>query len=192
MRTFLARLTVRASDWAMALAEIGIALMMFHVVTEIVSRRLFRVSLDAVPEIVGYYYMASVIFLSLAYVTRAEGHVAATLFTDLLPIKVQSLLMGIVLVILGGVMTVFAWQMGIEAVRMTRIGEFHQGATLNLPTWPSRWFPPVGAVLMALMAFLMALDKLIGQQTVAQVATEDLPPEQQPEQQEEQLRKELA
>ncbi|MBB4124306.1 TRAP transporter small permease [Martelella radicis] len=178
MRQVLGRLTARATDWAMAVAELGIALMMFHVVAEVISRRLFRVSLDSVPEIVAFYYMASVVFLSLAYVTRADAHVAATLFTDMLPERAQRLLSGVVLLILAGVMAALCWQLGVEAVRMTQVGEFHQGATMNLPKWPTRWFPPLGTGLMALTALLMGLDKLTDRQTVPSAWERNVPSEE--------------
>lgn len=178
MRGLASRFTARVTDILMFLSEVAIGLMMLHVVTEIFSRRLFRVSLDSVPEIVAFYYMASVIFLSLAYVTRADAHVSATLFTDLLPERAQQILMGFVLMILAGVMVVIAWQTGTEAMRMMRIGEFHQGASMNLPKWPTRWFVPAGAGLMALVSFLMALDKFTGRPLFPGVDADEVPAEQ--------------
>lgn len=179
MRRLANRIVARSTDIAMALAELAIALMMMHVVIEVLSRRLFRFSLDSVPEIVAYYYMSTLIFLALAYVTRADSHVSATLFTDLLPDRVQRILTGVIFVILAATMLVMAWQMGHEALRMTRIGEFHQGASINLPRWPTRWFAPLGAVLMALVAILMAIDKFTNRDTFPGVGQEDRTPEQQ-------------
>jgi len=150
----------RASKLAMTVAEIAIALMMMHVVIEIASRRLFRVSLDSVPEIVAFYYMSALIFLSLAYVTRQDGHVSASLFTDLMRPRTAEIIQALGFVVLCGAMLVVAWQTGTEAMRMTRIGEMHQGASFNLPKWPTRWFAPVGSVLMALTALLMAIELL--------------------------------
>lgn len=178
MRSLTNRIVARSTDISMAIAEIAIALMMFHVVIEVASRRFFRISLDSVPEIVAYYYMSAVIFLALAYVTRADSHVAATLFTDLLSEKVQRFIIAVVMVVLGLTMLMLAWQMGLEAMRMTRVGELHQGASMNLPRWPSRWFGPVGAVLMALVAFLMALDKFTDRETFPGVPRTDLTEEQ--------------
>lgn len=179
MRRLVNTVVARATDIAMALAELAVFLMMMHVVIEVVSRRLLRYSLDSVPEIVAYYYMSTLIFLALAYVTRADSHVSATLFTDLLPERAQRILTGVVFVILAATMLVMAWQMGQEALRMTRIGELHQGATMNLPRWPTRWFAPVGAVLMALVALLMALDCFTNRKTFPGVGQEDRTPEQQ-------------
>lgn len=192
MRSLTNRIVARSTDVSMAIAEIAIALMMLHVVIEVVSRRLFRFSLDSVPEIVAYYYMSALIFLALAYVTRADSHVAATLFTDLLPEKAQRFIIGAVMVVLGLTMLVLAWQMMQEAMRMTRVGEMHQGASMNLPRWPTRWFAPVGAVLMALVAFLMALDKFTGRETFPGVPRTDLTEEQKLAEQQQKLIEERA
>lgn len=154
------RFTDRAAGLAMTVAEIAITLMMLHVVIEIASRRLFRVSLDSVPEIVAFYYMSALIFLSLAYVTRRDGHVSASLFTDLMRPRIAEILKALGFIALCGAMLVVAWQTGTEAMRMTRIGEMHQGASINLPKWPTRWFAPVGSVLMAITALLMAIEIL--------------------------------
>lgn len=147
---------------AMMVAELAMALMMLHVVLQIFLRSVFRVSIDSVPEIVAFYYMAGMIFLSFAYVTRTDGHIAASLFTDMMPRRANELLQGLILLILAVAMAMFARETMNEAIRMTRIGEFHQGASINLPKWPTRWFAPVGCGLMALSALVLALDKFVG------------------------------
>ncbi|WP_167852733.1 TRAP transporter small permease [Pseudotabrizicola sediminis] len=147
---------------AMAVAEIAMALMMLHVVLQIAMRGIFRISIDSVPEIVAFYYMAGMIFLSFAYVTREDGHISASLFTDMLPRRANELLQGLIFVVLAIGMGLFAWETLHEAIRMTRIGEFHQGASINLPKWPTRWFAPIGCGLMALSALVLALDKIVG------------------------------
>lgn len=152
-------------DWctnaAMAIAEIAMLFMMIHVVLQIVLRTMFQIPLDSVPEIVAFYYMAGMVFLAFAYVTREDGHISASLFTDLLPARVNDILQGVIFVVLAIAMAVFAWVTTGEAIRMTAIGEFHQGANMNLPKWPTRWFAPVGAGLMSLTSLVLAADKFV-------------------------------
>jgi TRAP-type C4-dicarboxylate transport system permease small subunit len=146
----------------MTLAEIAMALMMLHVVLQIGMRAFFSISMDSVPEVVAFYYMAGMIFLSFAYVTREDGHISASLFTGMMPKRVTEILQGVIFIVLAIAMAMFARETLQEALRMTAIGEFHQGASINLPKWPTRWFPPVGSILMALAALVLALDKLVG------------------------------
>jgi TRAP-type C4-dicarboxylate transport system permease small subunit len=156
------RIADRIVDAAMIVAEVAIAAMMLHITAEVLSRWIFRYGFDSVPEIVAYYYMAGLVFFSLAYVTRANGHIAAEIFTESLSPRPREILEGIIALLLCAFMLVVAWQTAVEAVSMTNSGELHQGATLLLPKWPARWFLPIGSGLMALSAFLIAVGKLRG------------------------------
>jgi len=151
----------------MIVAEVAITLMMVHITAEVAARLLMHYSLDAVPEIVAFYYMAGLTFLSLAFVTRANGHIAAEVFTDLLSHRTREIIEAVIGIGLFLFMALFAWQTFNEAVTMTRISEVHQAATLLLPKWPPRWFLPGGAALMAVMALLIAVRKLIGEPAAA-------------------------
>lgn len=156
------RILDRAIDLAMLAAEIAIGLMMLHITAEILMRWLFKFSLDAVPEIVAFYYMAGLVFLALAHVTRSNNHIAAEIFTQSLSPRVRDILEGIIALAMALFMAVVTWQTATEAVAMTGVGEIHQAATANLPKWPARWFLPVGSGLMALCALLIGINKLLG------------------------------
>ena len=156
------RVLDRVVNFGMVLAEISIALMMLHITAEVLLRQIFLHSLDAVPEIVAYYYMAGLVFFALAYVTRANGHISAEIFTELLPPRAREILEGTVALALCLFMAVFTWQTFTEATTMTRIEEVHQAATMLLPKWPPRWFLPIGGGLMAIYALLIAIQKIRG------------------------------
>lgn len=156
------RILDRVVDLAMFVAEVAIALMMLHITAEILMRWLFRASLDAVPEIVGFYYMAAIVFLALAHVTRTNSHIAAEIFTEMLAPRAREILEGVIALVLCLFMAVVTWQTANEAISMTSIGEIHQAATVNLPKWPPRWFLPVGSGLMALYALVIGIHKLRG------------------------------
>lgn len=156
------RVLDRVVDLGMVIAEVAIALMMLHITAEVVLRLAFVHSLDAVPEISAYYYMSALVFFSLAYVTRANGHISAEIFTQAMTPRAREILEGAIALALGIFMTVFSWVTFNEAVAMTNIGEVHQAATVLLPKWPPRWFLPIGGGLMALYAFLIAIQKLCG------------------------------
>jgi TRAP-type C4-dicarboxylate transport system permease small subunit len=156
------RVLDRVVDLGMVFAEIAITLMMLHITAEVVLRQVFLQSLDAVPEIAAYYYMGGLVFFSLAYVTRGNGHISAEIFTAIMPPRPREILEGTISFALGVFMVLFAYQTFNEAVSMTNIGEVHQAATILLPKWPPRWFLPIGGALMALYAFLIAIKKLQG------------------------------
>jgi TRAP-type C4-dicarboxylate transport system permease small subunit len=146
------------TGWAaQALAQLGalaIVLMMLHVVADVTGRWLFNHPLPGTIEIVSYYYMVMVTALPFAYVTRSQGQIAVEMFTSWLPprpLLMVEVFAGLLLLIY---VVLFAWKMGQEAIRMTMIGEIHDGGTMQIITWPSRWMPPIA---MGVMACAMAL-----------------------------------
>lgn len=151
----------RVIDGAMAVSEIAIIVMMFHISAELLVRWIFRHGLDAVPEISAFYYMTAITFFAMAYVTRGDGHIAAQLFTDFLSVRARSMLEGAILVFLSLFMAVLTWQFTVEALSMMAIGEVHQAATIDVPKWPGRWFLAIGSALMSIYALSAGLRKLI-------------------------------
>ncbi|MEM8986920.1 MAG: TRAP transporter small permease [Pseudomonadota bacterium] len=149
-------ITGRLVSFGAVISEIAIALLMLHVTAQVVLRLVFNISLENTPEIVSYYYMSGLIFMSLGLVTLYDSHIAASLFTEMMPAPVQKTLMVVVLFVLAGVALLLAWEMGREALKMTQIGEIHIGSMSNLPKWPARWFLPLGFTLMALAAVVRA------------------------------------
>jgi TRAP-type C4-dicarboxylate transport system permease small subunit len=153
----------RVIDGAMLLAELAITLMMIHVTAEVLARWLFKHSFDATNEIVGFYYMAGLTFLSLAYVTRADGHISAEIFTQWLSPRALEILIGVIALMLFAYMAIFTWQTAREAMTMMNIGEIYQAARINLPKWPGRWYLPIGGALMAVCALAIGVRKLLGE-----------------------------
>lgn len=152
----------RVIDAAMAVAEIAVVLMMAHITAELLIRWVFRHGLDAVPEISAFYYMTASTFFAFAYVTRGDGHISAQIFTEFLGPRAREILDGCILIFLFLFMLLLTWQQVVEAVSMTAIGEIHQGATVNVPKWPGRWFLAIGSALMALYAVAAGIRKLLG------------------------------
>ncbi|MEX2128200.1 MAG: TRAP transporter small permease subunit [Xanthobacteraceae bacterium] len=152
----------RVIDGAMAVSEIAVVLMMFHITTELLIRWIFRHGLEAVPEITAYFYMTASTFFALAYVTRGDGHISAQLFTEFLGPRALEILRGCILICLFLFMLLLAWQQAVEAISMTALGEMHQGASVNVPKWPGRWFLAIGSALMALYALAAGIRKLLG------------------------------
>jgi TRAP-type C4-dicarboxylate transport system permease small subunit len=162
----------RMTDAAMLAAELAIVLMMVHVTMELAVRWFLRTGVAGTYEFVTYYYMVGCAYLPLAYVTRGDGHISAQIFTQALPERARAILEGIILIALGLFMLLVTWQTSVEAVSMTRVGEVYH-AIVSVPKWPARWFLPIGSVLMATYAFLLAAQRLSGEEVKR---TEELAP----------------
>jgi TRAP-type C4-dicarboxylate transport system permease small subunit len=159
------RMLDRVVDGSMILAEVAITLMMAHITLEILARWILRAGLEAVNEVVAFYYMVGLTFLSLAFVTRADGHIAAQIFTEKMSQRPRELLEAIICVGLCAFMLILAWQTTREAIAMTEMGEVYQSGSTFLLKWPARWFVPAGSMIMALCALSIAIRKLAGEPT---------------------------
>lgn len=156
------RILNRVVDGAMIVAEVAIVLMMVHITAELLSRWIFRHGLESVPEFVAFYYMTAVAFLSLAYVLRGNGHLAAEFFTERMTPRHRDLLEGVISIALCLFMLMLSWQLFKEAITMTEIREVHQGVAFNLPKWPGRWFMAIGSAIMTVTAFSIGIQRLFG------------------------------
>jgi TRAP-type C4-dicarboxylate transport system permease small subunit len=112
---------------------------------------------------VRFYYMVAIIYLPLAWVTRADGHIAAQIFTQYMKPQHRQWLEGVIHVLLCIFMLFLTWQTGREAVKMTIVNEVHQAADAFFWIWPARWYLPIGSALMSVYALTMAVQKLFGE-----------------------------
>lgn len=145
--------TAKGLDWPARLlmwlsAVVGLV-MMLHIAADVTGRVLFNSPLDGTIEIVSGYYMVAVTFLPLAYVTRYEGHIIVELFTRKLPQPRLMRLDATVNVLTLVYMSAFTWMTAKAAVQQTEVGELWESASSFIPIWPSRWFLPLGCLMMS-------------------------------------------
>ncbi len=158
----LDRLTGYASNALAILGAIGMVLMVLHVVADVTGRFVFNHPLTGTLETVTYYYMVMVTILPFAYVTRRQGQIVVELFTSWMPRRWLSLLeVGAGLLTLT-FLAVLTWNTGQSAVHMTAIGEVRQAGTTELIAWPTRWFLPLGAGVMACAVLLRMIEDFRG------------------------------
>ena len=152
----------KAAGLLVKLGCVLIGLMAFHVVLDITGRYVFNAPLPGTVEFVSYYYMVGVIFWPLAHVQSRRGHFAAEIFTQRMPPRVIALLEAIVTLVTALLLAFLTWRTAAYALEFTQVRESVQTAYFTIPTWPSRWFVPLGLGLMALYALMQALKALAG------------------------------
>lgn len=136
----------------LVLACIFLALMMFHVAGDVISRYLFNRPLTGTLETVSFYYMVFAVFLPLAFVERAGEHIRVDLFTQMMPQSLQ-LVLYVFACILGliffGMLT---YQSYLDAMRATVRQETIMSNFLFY-IWPARWALPIGFGFVSLAIF---------------------------------------
>lgn len=133
------------------LATIGAAaaaLMMVHVVAEIVCRNILGITLPATLEIVSLYYMPALIFLPLARVERSGGHIDVSFVQERFPPFPRKLTEVFCYLVCGVIYAAMGWVGLQEAMAKFAIREFLMGE-VAVPLWPGRFMVPVGCFAIA-------------------------------------------
>lgn len=151
-----------------ALAWLGgaaLILMMLHISADVVARYIFNSPLHGTVEIVSAYYMVAVVFLPLAMIERANGHIVVELVTQHLPRRGQDVLIAIVALVSALYFGTFAWRTWGDALNKYAVGESALGM-VQVTIWPTRFYLPVGCALIALVLLHKAFRLFAGDTSV--------------------------
>ncbi|MGE4337592.1 MAG: TRAP transporter small permease subunit [Pigmentiphaga sp.] len=145
----------------MSIAVVLMALMALHVLADICSRLLFRRSLEAVTEVVSYYYMVGIIFLPLLSVRRSDSLMKAEILETFMSPRVIWILDAVFDIVLGLWFLLFTYITAEMALGKMDAREFVETTTGILSVWPTRWFLPVGTGVAALYCLLVGARQLL-------------------------------
>jgi TRAP-type C4-dicarboxylate transport system permease small subunit len=136
------------------------ALMMLHVVTDVLARWLLNAPLEGTAETVTYYYMVTVAYLPWMWLARNDGHIKVDFAVRVLPDRVNFWLDLAVKTALALYISLFAWQSWLYALRQTARNEVQQAGSFYLPVWPTRWLLPLAGGMMAAWLLLHVFDRI--------------------------------
>ena len=102
--------------------------------------------------------LAALIFAALPLTTDRDEHVTVDLVDALVPARGQRVLRVIGDVVSGLALGVFAWRLGLQALRL--MAEGTQTFSLSLPMHPLAWFAAFACALSALLALAHAAKTL--------------------------------
>lgn len=164
----------RLSGLLSYVAGTGLVVMMLQITVDVVARTVFGRPLPQTIEFVSFYYMLAVVFLPMAAVEFAGHHVSVGLLSARLGKGGRRLLQLIGMSAGLAYFALMAYETGIAALESYEIGEYLMGA-FALPTWPGRFFLPVGCGAYALVLLYRVIQVLGGKDIDAE---HDAHPEQ--------------
>ena len=148
------RISAFVSNILIVAACVAVALMMVHVVADVLGKWLFNHPIAGTFETVEDYYMVALVFLPFAYVARTEGHIYVELFTRNMRPRTMAMLEIAVGLLTLAWMCVLTWYTGEEAIELTANNDLRQISGGFLLIWPARWFLPLGCSAMAVVVLL--------------------------------------
>lgn len=134
-------------------AGIAVALMMFHVMADVLGKYLLNQPVPSTAEVVANYYMIACVFLSLAYIEARGSAISVDLVYDQVGPAAQRLMRKI-----GQVVTLlfyigFGWFSWDVAMRAWRVNETVDGLW-RVTVWPAKFMLPVGLAIACLILLL--------------------------------------
>ncbi|MYZ46355.1 TRAP transporter small permease subunit [Propylenella binzhouense] len=155
--TAIGKILDRLVDVLMWIGCLASALMMVHIAVDVFCRNVLNAPLDGTLEIVSSYYMVTIAFFPLAYVSRSGGQILVDLFTSQMPRRPRARLDTVVYVATAIYLALFLWRSYVTALAKTRQGEVWESAGGFLSVWPSRWIVVVGMAGMLLVTLRLAI-----------------------------------
>lgn len=164
----------RASNALALVAGAALVLMMLQITADVLLRTVVGTPLPQTIEFVSFYYMLAVVFLPLGVVEFAGHHVSVNLLSARLGRGGRRLLQLLAMVAGFGYFALMTYETAQSAAENYVIGEYLMGA-FALPTWPGRFFLPVGCGLYTLV-LLYRIAQVLGGKDID--AEHDAHPEQ--------------
>lgn len=159
--------TIRTLTNALAwLAGLSVALMMFHVMADVLGKYLFHMPVPSTAEVVANYYMIACVFLALAYIEARGSAISVDLVYDNVGQRAQARMRK-----LGQVGTLafyaglgwFSWDV---AMRAFSINETVDGLW-RVTVWPAKFMLPLGLAVACVVLLL----KIVGGDGIKLVET---------------------
>lgn len=160
----LTRLEAALGWLADRLAWIGMLamlLMAFHVSINISYRWLTGRDIEMTLEIVTYFYMVALVYLPMAFIDRAGGHIVADLFSAFMSERTVKRIDAVFKILLALFFAVLFWVTVRDAIERTIDGEAVMSAFGPFDVWQSRWSVPIGFGLACLYTMVLALKQLV-------------------------------
>jgi len=136
-------------------------LMAFHVCANITTRWVIGRDIETTLELVTYYYMVALVFLPMAFIDRAGGHIVADLFSHFISDRAVKWIDAVFRVMLAMFLAVLFWQSVVDAIERTRHGEAVNSAFGTFDVWPSRWSLPLGFGVACVYTLVLAVKQLV-------------------------------
>lgn len=146
---------------SVAVASIVMIAMMAMVAVDVAMRSFIGAGFPATAEIVSRYFMVALSLLPLALTQIEDRHIEVSIFTDRLSPAKRRINRIFCLCASLAAFGLLGWFTLFEAIHKTQLRAYVEAGTLQVPTWPSYWIPPISAALMVIVLILQISGQLM-------------------------------
>jgi TRAP-type C4-dicarboxylate transport system permease small subunit len=132
------------------IAGISAALMMLHVMADVVGKYFLNKPVPSTAEVVANYYMIACVFLSLAYIEARGSAISVDLIYEKASLAAQRVMSKV-----GQIVTLlfylgFGWFSLDVAMRAYRVNETVDGLW-RVTIWPAKFMLPIGLAIACII-----------------------------------------
>ena len=153
----------------------AVILMMASLTADVTGKYLFNQPIHGTSEIVGYYLMIAIVFLSLPIVEHYNKSIYVEIFYNLMPRAAKIACLGLVYVLQVAFFGVLAKQSFQDAIEATLKRDVVEGI-VRIDVWPARYMLLIGFVLAAVVSLLRLLQVVTMHPCINSLLFEDGPP----------------
>jgi len=138
------------------ISKLAVFLMMLTTTADAICRYLFNSPIVGAYEFVESYLMVVVVFLSLSYVMKVNGHIKVDMLVEHLPDRLVRVL-NIIFLLAGALLMLVIGYQGVLATEEAWVNNYTSSGLIAWPTWLSVIWVPIGSFLFVLRLILEAI-----------------------------------
>lgn len=146
------------------LSQIALVIMMILTTFDALSRHLFNKSITGAYEVTEMYLMVILVFLSMSYVQKVDGHIRLDIIFERLSKRVQDVL-NIIFYLLAAAMMFFIGYQGFNMTISALQNNLIASGLINFPLWLSYIWIPIGSFLITIRLILLVILLALGKDT---------------------------
>ncbi|MFC4409941.1 TRAP transporter small permease [Chungangia koreensis] len=159
----LEKLFSKLENIFLILSQVALVIMMILTTFDAFSRYLFSNSIVGAYEVTEMYLMVALVFLSMSYVQKVDGHIRLDILFERFPKRVQAIVNSVFYVLAAGMMF-FIGLKGLEMTINALQNNLVASGLINLPLWISYIWIPIGAFLIMVRLVIQVILLLIGRE----------------------------
>ncbi|TQR12279.1 TRAP transporter small permease [Psychrobacillus soli] len=138
------------------LSQIALVIMMTLTTFDALSRHFFSKSITGAYEVTEMYLMVMLVFLSMSYVQKVDGHIRLDIIFERLSKRVQDIL-NIIFYLLAAAMMFFIGYQGFNMTLTAMQNNLIASGLINFPLWLSYIWIPIGSFLIMIRLILLVV-----------------------------------
>lgn len=154
----------KAESILIGLAYIGVAavaMMLVHIIADVIARSVFNVALPATGDIVARYYMVAAAFFPLALVEKRGGMISVEIIESVMSPLAIKLSDVIVYFVCSAIYSIMSYSSLLLAMSHYRSGAFIMSLSVYIPTWPSYFILPIALGFAAAVTAVKAVATIV-------------------------------